>query len=626
MINIKVNGINDELINGVKAFTDKYCQALCGELDITVTYNKDNKLLIKRNKNSASISICKDVALFRCLAKIFMNFECEDYCLEETSYFDMIGSMFDMSQAAAFFKVEEIKRTLLAFAAGGLDTFMIYTEDCVDVKGEPYFGYMRPKYSSDELREIDDLAASLGIEVIPCIQTLSHLPGIMRWNYYRARVRDDDRTMLVGAEETYELIEKIIRSVMAPLRTKKVHLGLDEAWHLGQGEYLKKNGFVPQREIFAAHLARIKEIVDRLGYKGMIWNDMFFNAASKSRTYYIPIEEQVDRSIVDPPKGLEYVYWDYYHDYEYISATMKKHLEIFGDVIYAGVSRDTYGIGLMHTSNIQINDDALRVCKEQGVRKAFCCLWGDDNREAVPFAAYTGIMRYAEHGYNENICELELKKLFAFAIGDYDDFAAVSEIDIIKGYNDSDGNAENLSPSRHLLYQDPLLGMFDKNYEEYDVDTHFAEFARRMADAKLRGGAYADMFEVYASLGAFLEIKGSLGIKLRGAYLENDMAVLKQLCDEIIPKAIEHAKVYKSTYRNFFYKHYKPEGCEIFDIRMGGVVARLESTYARLHDYLSGNIPSLPELETERLVFNETPRMGSAVYGHIASATDISKL
>lgn len=38
-----------------------------------------------------------------------------------------------------------------------------------------------PKYTERELREIDDYAFALGIEVIACIQTLGHLGQMLQW-------------------------------------------------------------------------------------------------------------------------------------------------------------------------------------------------------------------------------------------------------------------------------------------------------------------------------------------------------------------------------------------------------------------------------------------------------------
>lgn len=58
---------------------------------------------------------------------------------------------------------------------------MLYTEDTYEVEGYPTFGYMRGRDSPAELRAIDDYAASLGIEVIPWIQTLGHLLKFTRW-------------------------------------------------------------------------------------------------------------------------------------------------------------------------------------------------------------------------------------------------------------------------------------------------------------------------------------------------------------------------------------------------------------------------------------------------------------
>ena len=57
---------------------------------------------------------------------------------------------------------------------------MLYTEDTYEVDNQPYFGYLRGRYSQKELREIDDYAFKHGMELIPAIQTLAHLKSIFR--------------------------------------------------------------------------------------------------------------------------------------------------------------------------------------------------------------------------------------------------------------------------------------------------------------------------------------------------------------------------------------------------------------------------------------------------------------
>ena len=67
----------------------------------------------------------------------------------------------------------------------GYNTLMLYTEDTYEVSGEPYFGYMRGRYSREELRGLDAYAKTKNMELIPCIQTLAHLNALNRWPEYK---------------------------------------------------------------------------------------------------------------------------------------------------------------------------------------------------------------------------------------------------------------------------------------------------------------------------------------------------------------------------------------------------------------------------------------------------------
>ena len=61
--------------------------------------------------------------------------------------------------------------------------------------------------------------------------------------------------LLAGDEETYRLIEAMLRRCRACYRTKKIHLGMDEAMNLGLGGYLKKNGYHESFDIMLRHVA-----------------------------------------------------------------------------------------------------------------------------------------------------------------------------------------------------------------------------------------------------------------------------------------------------------------------------------------------------------------------------------
>src|SRR5690606_1808415 len=106
--------------------------------------------------------------------------------------------MFDLSRNGVL-TLDSFRFLLQKMALMGLNTVMLYLEDTYEISGEPYFGYMRGRYTQDELREIDDYADQFGIEAFPSIQTLAHLEEFLKWepvSFYK----DTKGALLVGDE------------------------------------------------------------------------------------------------------------------------------------------------------------------------------------------------------------------------------------------------------------------------------------------------------------------------------------------------------------------------------------------------------------------------------------------
>lgn len=192
----------------------------------------------------------------------------------QTTPFRTRGIMYDCSRNSVP-TVATVEKLLVKAALMGFNTFMLYTEDVYEVEEFPAFGKYRGRYSREELRAMDDTAASLGIELIPCIQTLAHLERFFRWPNTHA-LQDTDSVCLVGEEETYRFIEAMIRSISGGVRSRRIHLGLDEAHGLGLGRKLERDGYVPKTELMKAHVARVWEICRRYGLHPMMWGDMMF--------------------------------------------------------------------------------------------------------------------------------------------------------------------------------------------------------------------------------------------------------------------------------------------------------------------------------------------------------------
>src|SRR5699024_11564418 len=113
--------------------------------------------------------------------------------------------------------------------------------DTYEVDEYPYFGYMRGRYTQAEMKECDDYARTLGIEMDPCIQTLAHLTEALKWNY-AAEIKDTADILLAEEPKTYEFLENIIAAASNPFESNRIHIGMDEAHQLGLGNYLAKNG------------------------------------------------------------------------------------------------------------------------------------------------------------------------------------------------------------------------------------------------------------------------------------------------------------------------------------------------------------------------------------------------
>ncbi|GAA5981366.1 hypothetical protein JCM11641_005296 [Rhodosporidiobolus odoratus] len=125
----------------------------------------------------------------------------------EQCLFETVGVMIDCSRNGVL-RVESVKYLLRFMALSGLNMLQLYCEDTYKIPGESFFGYFRGGYTDSELREIDDYAFSLGIEVIACIQTLGHLGQMLQWPKY-AHLRDTAEVLLADSEETYQFIEKV---------------------------------------------------------------------------------------------------------------------------------------------------------------------------------------------------------------------------------------------------------------------------------------------------------------------------------------------------------------------------------------------------------------------------------
>ena len=293
--------------------------------------------------------------------------------------FASCGVMADCSRNAVL-TMEAVKRYIDQLAALGMNLLMLYTEDTYEVPEYPAFGYLRGGYSQKDLREIDDYAASMGVELVPCIQTLAHMAQFLQWQE-AAHLKDLPDVLLIDEPETYAFIEAEIRSVSSCVRSRRIHIGMDEAHGVGLGRYYAKHGPTDRFELLSRHVARVSDICKKYGVEPMMWSDMFFRLGSKKNDYY-DMESVVPQSVIDslPPVGM--VYWDYYHTEEaFYDHMLTQHARMGQQTIFAGGNWTWSGFLPQVKKTEATMYPALRACAKHQVDTVFATMWGDDGAE-----------------------------------------------------------------------------------------------------------------------------------------------------------------------------------------------------------------------------------------------------
>ncbi|MBE6601335.1 MAG: beta-N-acetylhexosaminidase [Ruminococcaceae bacterium] len=582
-------------------------------------------LRVTLDGNALEIVYCERCQFFRAfgLAVEAMNDGKQSFCLEEKPAFRMNGPMFDMSQGNAAFHVKTLKDVIRSLALMGLNTLMLYTEDNYEVPGRPYFGYMRPTYTQKELSELDEYAWTLGIEMIPCIQTLAHMPDGLRWACFDD-IRDYDACLLVGKEETYDFIRDLLVAASAPFRTKRIHVGLDEAWNLGRGKYIDQNGYEKPNAIMKKHLARVMELVRELGLTPMMWDDMFFRTAGqKYHDPYAPVPDDAYESL---PKGMNCIYWDYYTvgqgEYE---ALLRKHLLLDKDLVFAGGCWAWRGFGLAWDHTLRSTLDALSACRACGVKDIFMTTWGDNGTESLATVNLIGCQLFAELGYADGYDRDRFARRFKFCTGgNLEDFENLQRLDLtdwIKSLNHP--KRHHCNTSKIMMWQDILTGLADKNYENANLDAHYRALTPVLESAVGRNGRFDSLFAYSALVSHTLSMKSEMGLRLTAAYRAGDKEALRRFVEVELPELFERVKTQRLAHMENWMELYKPFGWDILDMRYGSLLARIDSAIREVRAYLDGKLETIEELDAERLYLDREGPYELNHYGRYVSPSRI---
>ncbi len=511
--------------------------------------------------------------------------------MENKVQFRHFGTMVDCSRNAVM-SVPSVKRWIDLTSDLGYNTLMLYTEDTYEVDGHPYFGYMRGRYSQEDLKEIDAYALSKGIELIPCIQTLGHLTAPLNLPVYR-HLRDADDVILAGSEETYDLIDKMFASISKCFTSKTINIGLDEAHSVGRGQYMDIHGPRNRFDIFLEHIQKVAEIGEKYGFNFLMWSDLFYHFATGDVRY--TEEAKIDKSVAAKiPANVQLIYWDYYAtDKKHYDRIFKSHEALKPGTWFAGGLWAWSGFTPSNIFSLNTTSAALRSCRAQNIQDVFMTVWGDDGAECSAFALLPTLF-YTSEVAKGNTKISDIKKKFKEKYGIAFDQFMLLDLPGTAGVN----KEVVYNPSKYLLFNDCFTGLLDSTLAGGEGEA-YAAIAKRLKRVG-KDTEWRPLFESQQMLCEALAIKAELGVKTRSVYNSKDKEALLLLIKDyqLLLKKLD--KFYRA-FKAMWFSVNKPHGFDIQEIRLTGLMGRVRGCMERLQDLADGKISVIEELEEVQL-------------------------
>ena len=508
-------------------------------------------------------------------------------------FFAKNGLMLDLSRNAVA-QIDILKQFIREMAFMGHSWFMLYMEDVYEVEGAPYFGALRGRYSIKDLQEVDRYAQLFGVQLVPCIQTLAHVNQYFMWEAVEYKYKDIDDILNVGNAEVQALLTRMIASLRKAFSTDIIHIGMDEAYNLGRGRYLDENGFKNKSDIMQDHLSFMKTLCKEYGFKPIVWDDMFFSRYSNNKNGAVP-------SI---PNHVGLMYWDYYSSsFKHYQDKLKLFRSMAKKTMFAGGAWRWTGFIPHHKKTLETTLAALAACRKERIKEIIVTAWGDDGNEAPFYTCMFGLVLFAYLDCNAAYQETEFSQYLNLYTGmDFDGWMRQGEPDLFEG---TTGDNYDITPSKYLLYQDPLGSKFLHYVRTLttDMDAVYIKLEKAFAEdaSNTDNLLQQHIAESYAMMMKTLYYKWRLPLDIWEAYKKADKKALQALIENKIEPLKAALSEMAKARRKIWMEECRAFGSDVLDHRFGAMLMRLEVTQEVLTDYIQGKIKQIDELEEDRL-------------------------
>lgn len=495
--------------------------------------------------------------------------------------------------------VATLKKHIDYLSEFGYNRLYLGATNAYKIPGEPYFNYNRGGYTKEQFQEIDAYAEGKGIELCLNFQTLAHLNSINRYDDYHP-IMDTEDILMVGEEKTYELIDKMFASLSESVKSRTIHIGMDEAFNLGLGKYLQKNGYREKSEILLEHLNRVYEIAKKYNYSCEIWADMFFRLAKGSGFDDSGVVPDEIKGLV--PEGVRLVHWSYG---KLPDDVLRNRLEtvkaITGSASFAGCAWKSMGLAPNNVYSIARMERQFALCRETGIDSYMVTLWSDGGAHCSTFAVLPSLFAASEFAKGKSAAEIDKERFREITGLDYDSFMLLDYM--------NDPFQKNILADQFNcrcywgLLTDLLIPYYDAFISE-GCNEAYARLAEQYE--AVDAGEYQLIFNNYINMSRVLSIKMNLSQMIRKAYKAGDKALLEQYATKEIPQMIAYMETYIEDFEKFWLWENMAYGLEVHHHFDGGLIIRWKSVARRLIDHVQ-NGTLIEELEHEALRPNLPP-------------------
>ena len=203
-------------------------------------------------------------------------YEAEGRCPETAApAFESRGIMLDVSRGKMA-SLEYLKHLAAWMPQAGYNILQLYCEDKLRLAKHPEVGMITGAYTESQIRELDTFCREHSVELQPCIQTFSHVHGILRMPEYADLSENDELfSFAPGNEKVYGFLEDEFAETLGWFSSKTLNINMDEAYDIGSGysrEAAERDG---TGEVFLAHILRVIGLARRHGAeKILLWGDI----------------------------------------------------------------------------------------------------------------------------------------------------------------------------------------------------------------------------------------------------------------------------------------------------------------------------------------------------------------